>query len=81
MSLKIYAAVLCFHVDYFERYFPCEFLLIVLIGSSPAFCTMQVETWLSRGISKTYSFYSRALSLENNLSPKRHFHSSALAVW
>lgn len=30
MSLKIHTAILCFHVDSFERYFSCEFLLVVL---------------------------------------------------
>lgn len=39
-----------------------------------------METWLSRGIFKAHYFYPRALSLENNLSPKRHLHLSALAL-
>lgn len=33
MSLKIHTAILCFHVDSFERYFPHEFLSVALKSS------------------------------------------------
>lgn len=51
--------------------FPCKFLWLKF------YCTVQVEKVDGRGIFLKCYFFSRSLSLENDLDHKRDIHSSA----